>query len=115
MDALERAMPDLTPEQLLAKAHGQVIIELVRKETGWSHGAKELEKSYENRHFFKAALKAYKRRYTRLWRINKETRRERDKLLHFCGTHRLTWRGRLFLIVFKVKAFLASFLGRNRK
>jgi len=113
MDALERAMPDLAPEQLLAKAHGQVIIELVRKEPGWSHGAKELELSHENRRFFKTALKAYERRYSRLWKANNSTRRERVNFLHFCGTHSLTITGKIFLIYFYLKGVVAK-LWKNR-
>jgi len=66
MGALARAMPDRASEQLLAKAHGQVVIELVRKEYGWSHGAKELDLSTENLSHFRTALKRYEDRYKRL-------------------------------------------------
>jgi hypothetical protein len=115
MDALEHAMPNLSPEQLLAKAHGQVIIELVRKEYGWSHGAKELDLSTENLSHFRDALKRYEDRYKRLWKVNTSARQERAKFLHFCGSHHLTWRGRVFLVWFKAKAMLAKCFAQARK
>lgn len=114
MDALEKAIPDLRTNQLLAKAHGQVILELIQKERGWSHTGRELEFSAENLHYFHRALKSCESRYRQLWKRDKLARKERANFLHFCGTHRLTWRGRLFLIWFKAKSFVAFLLGRNR-
>src|SRR4029453_2938619 len=36
MDALEKAMPHLAPAELLAKAHGQLLLEVLNKEVGWT-------------------------------------------------------------------------------
>jgi len=113
MDALERAMPNLAPVELLAKAHGQLLLELMKKEIGWTSVSWEFDFSGENLSAFRNAFQEYRRRYRRLFRSSSVTKRERAGFLHFCGTHRLTLEGRLFLIVFRLKGFLRRCLLRT--
>ena len=49
MDALEQAFPNLTPAELLAKAHGQLLLEVMKKEVGWTFASWEFDFSEENR------------------------------------------------------------------
>jgi hypothetical protein len=107
MDALEKVFPALTPEELLAKAHAQLLLEVQAKEVGWSHTAWENDFSAENKANFKQSLREYKHRYKKLINKSKITRKERADFLHFCGTHKLSWEGRFFLAKFRVKSALA--------
>jgi len=115
MDALEQAMPKLTPAELLAKAHGQLIFEVVKKEVGWTFASWEYDFSKENRTAFKEAFNVYRTRYRHLFAANPETKKERAGFLHFCGTHGLTLEGRLFLAKFRAKGIVRRCLGRSSK
>ena len=71
MAALQRCFPDLTAEQLLAKAHAQLALELIRKEEGWTYpsewiGADCLDLSGENRRVFWESYRHYCEDYKRL-------------------------------------------------
>ena len=48
MDALEQAFPNLTPAELLAKAHGQLLLEVMKKEVGWTFASWEFDFGQEN-------------------------------------------------------------------
>ncbi|HEY1662541.1 MAG TPA: hypothetical protein VGI03_09000 [Verrucomicrobiae bacterium] len=113
MDVLEKAMPDLTPAELLAKAHGQLILEVVKKEIGWTFASWEFDFSAENCAAFKNAYEIYLERYRHLFKLNADTLRERNGFLHFCGTHRLTSEGRWFLSLFRAKGVARGLLGRR--
>lgn len=106
MDALERAFPNLTSAELLAKAHGQLLLELLKKEVGWTFVSWEFDFSPENVSAFRRALREHHKRYRKLFDASPATKTERAAFLHFCGTHRLTLEGRLFLMVFGIKAFV---------
>jgi hypothetical protein len=112
MDALEKTFPDLTPEALLAKAHAQLLLEVQEKEVGWSHAAWEYDFSPVNVEYFKESFSEYKRRYGHLFSRSAVTRKERADFLHFCGTHGLTWEGRVFMIQFKAKGWARKILER---
>jgi hypothetical protein len=103
MDALEKAMPQLTPLELLGKAHGQLILEVVKKEVGWTYASWEYDFSPENVFVFRQAFKEYHRRYGKLFNSSPAAKTERAGFLHFCGTHGLTLEGRLFLALFRAK------------
>jgi hypothetical protein len=107
MDALEQAFPSLTPAELLAKAHGQLLLEVLKKQIGWTFASWEFEFSPGNVTVFRAAHICYNRRYRRLFRLSAETKRERQGFLHFCGTHGLTIEGRIFMLWFRVKGLVA--------
>lgn len=108
MDSLEKALPGMRPAELLAKAHGQLIQEVVKKEVGWSHASMEYDFKSENMAAFREAHRAYRKRYSSLFWKSPETKRERAGFLHFCGTHGLTLEGRLFLWAFKIKQWLKA-------
>jgi hypothetical protein len=112
MDALEQAMPNLAPAELLAKAHGQLILEVMRKEVGWTFASWEYDFSHENRSAFHLAYQIYRKRFYSIFKATRETRLERAAFLHFCGTHKLTWEGRLFMASFHSKSVLARLLAR---
>ena len=103
MDAMEKAFPNLKPEELLAKTHGQIISEIVKKEVGWTYASSEYDFNSQNLNKFKNAFASYQKRYRKLFDLSSETKRERAGFLHFCGTHRLTLEGLIFMAKFKSK------------
>jgi hypothetical protein len=112
MDALEQALPNLTPAELLAKAHGQLIFEVVKKEVGWTFASWEFDFSKNNRTSFKRAHKIYCERYRHLFNASAETKKERAGFLYFCGAHGLTLEGRLFMARFRMKELARRYVGR---
>ena len=110
MDALEKTYPNLTSEELLAKAHAQLILEMQKKEVGWSHSAWEYDFSSENLRHFKEGNREYRRRYNNLFKKSDITQKERADFLHFCGTHKLTWEGIFFFYCFKIKGWFKQLL-----
>jgi len=113
MDALEKAMPNLTPAELLAKAHGQLILELVKKEVGWTYASWEYDFSPENLAIFRQGFEEYQGRYHRSFNSSPAAKRERAGFLHFCGTHRLTSEGRRFMQWFRFKGWVRRCLKRG--
>ena len=111
MEALEKAMPNLAPAELLAKAHGQLLLELMKKEIGWTSVSWEFDFNEENVSAFRNAFQEYRKRYRKLFRSSSATRIERAGFLHFCGTHRLTLEGRIFLSQFRFKSLARRLLG----
>jgi hypothetical protein len=105
--AAERAFRGLPEHELLAKLHAQLILEVQAREIGWTHASWELDLSRSNRQAFRRAHAIYRAKYRHLFRKTPETRRERAGFLHFCGTHGLTWEGRRFLTLFRIKSALA--------
>lgn len=113
MTALEQAMPNLTPAQLLAKAHGQLLLELAKKEVGWTFTSWEFDFNQKNVSAFRMAFQEYRQRYRKLFSSSSAAKMERAGFLHFCGTHRLTLEGRLFLMLFRAKGLVHRCLGRS--
>lgn len=114
MEALERAMPGLAPAELLAKAHGQLLLELMKKEIGWTSVSWEFDFREENRTAFHDAFQEYLKRYRKLFRSSSATKMERAGFLHFCGTHKLTLEGELFLMAFRGKGLVRRWVPRRR-
>jgi len=112
MDALEEAMPNLAPAELLAKAHGQLLLELMKKEVGWTSVSWEFDFGEENVSAFRTAFQEYLRRYRKLFRLSSATKTERAGFLHFCGSHKLTLEGELFLMAFRCKELIRRFVPR---
>jgi hypothetical protein len=108
MDALEEAFQGLASEELLAKAHAQLLLEVQEKEVGWSHSAWEYDFGLQDQALFREGFREYKRRYRNLFERSTSTRKERAGFLHFCGTHRLTVEGIWFLRWFKFKGYLRA-------
>ena len=118
MNSLESAMPELKPSVLLAKVHAQIILEVQKKEVGWTHGTREFDFSPRNWDCFQESFKLYKKRYKSLFKYNKNTRKDRCDFLHFCGKNKLTLEGRIFYIFFNIKSFMKDkirhFMSRNK-
>jgi hypothetical protein len=108
MDALEKAMPNLTPVELLGKAHGQLILEVVKKEVGWTFASWEYDFSPQNVAAFRQAFEEYKLRYSKLFNSSAAAKTERAGFLHFCGKHHLTLEGRIFMLWFRLKGWVRS-------
>jgi hypothetical protein len=106
MEALEKSFPNLTPAEVLAKAHGQLLLEILKKEIGWTFVSWEFDFNRENMSAFRTAFQEYRRRYRKLFSASSATKMERAGFLHFCGTHRLTLEGRLFLMGFRAKGLI---------
>ena len=113
MGALEEAFPNLTPAELLAKAHGQLLLEVLKKQIGWTFASWEFDFSRENVSAFRRAFKEYCQRYGKLFNSSSATKTERAGFLHFCGTHGLTLEGQLFLMVFRAKGLIRRCLGHG--
>jgi len=103
MDALEQVFPNLAPAEFLAKAHGQLLLEVMKKEVGWTFASWEFDFSPENVSAFRRGFKEYRQRYGKLFNSSSAAKMERAGFLHFCGTHRLTLEGRVFLLSFRLK------------
>ena len=112
MDALEQAFPNLRPAELLVKAHGQLLLEVLKKQVGWTYASWEYDFSPENIAFFRQGFKEYQKRYGKLFNSSAAAKKERAGFLHFCGSHGLTLEGRLFLAIFKAKGFVRKLLNR---
>ena len=108
MDALEKAMPNLTPVELLGKAHGQLILEVVKKEVGWTFASWEYDFSPQNVAAFRHAFEEYKLRYSKLFNSSAAAKIERAGFLHSCGKHHLTLEGRIFMLWFRLKGLVRS-------
>jgi hypothetical protein len=115
MDAIETALPDLPPEALLAKAHAQLILELQTKEVGWTHGSKELRFNKDTISAFRQAERRYRIRYRNLFALTEASKLERRRFLHFCGAHKLTAHGKVFLLWFQLKSLAKQLLKRCRR
>ena len=113
MDAVESALPGLPPEVLLAKAHAQLILELQKKQQGWTSASNDYDFSSTKRKIFAREFARFHRRYRGLFRLNAATRLERKRFLHFCGKFKLTWEGRCFFVVFQAKSILAKLRPRS--
>src|SRR5439155_13881359 len=94
MDALEQVFPNLKPAELLAKAHDQLLLEVMKKEVGWTFPSSEFDFSRENVSAFRRGFKVYRQRYAKLFRSCLAAKKERADFLHCCGTHGLTLEGR---------------------
>ena len=110
MDAIEKAFPGLSVEALLAKAHAQLLLEVQRKEVGWTHPSFEYDFGPENRTAFQEAFQTHRQRYRHLFHQSAATRKERKDFLYFAGQHGLTMEGRVFYTWLKVKSAMKSLL-----
>lgn len=112
MEAQEQAFPDLKNEELLAKAHAQLILDLQKREIAWSTPSWELSFDDISRNRFKKGFTEYKKRYSSLFRANEYTRQERNSFLYFCGGNNLTFEGKMYYLIFKIKAIVARIIKR---
>jgi hypothetical protein len=113
MGAVEKAFPNLKPEEILAKAHAQLLLEIQKKEIGCSHDSVEFDLSAENIQCFKYGFSHYKHHSRSLFKVSRATRKERINFLHFCGKHDLTCESSLFYAAFIIKFYIKSKLCKN--
>lgn len=104
MSALEKAFHQLSPEELLAKSHAQLLLEVQKKEVGWTHRSFEYDFSAENVAAFQKSFREYRNRYSHLFRSSSVTIKERKDFLYFSGEHGLTMEGRAYYLWIKTKA-----------
>jgi hypothetical protein len=104
MDAVEQAFPNLTPAELLAMAHGQLLLEVMKKEIGWIFTSTEYDFNLESVSNFRRAFKEHHQRYGKLFGSSSAPKMERAGFLHFCGTRGLTLEGRISLFRFGLKS-----------
>jgi hypothetical protein len=83
MTALQRATPSLSLEKLLAKAYGQLALELIRKGECWSYASERLgddclDLGRANQRHFWEAYQAYCRDYKPLGEHDKAARQGHD-------------------------------------
>ncbi|NIO40764.1 MAG: hypothetical protein GTO41_11645 [Burkholderiales bacterium] len=108
--ALEIAYPQLSDQQLLAKLHAQLILELQMKELGWTHASWEFDFSAANIRNFRDAHRRYRSRYSSKFHGSTGVQQERARFLEFCGQHSLTVEGRLFRGIALTKKRLSNAL-----
>ena len=91
MGAVEKAFPNLKPEEILAKAHAQLLMEIQQKEVGWTHSAWEGEqdRSRNNLRQLKKNLKIFKKNYYFLCSDEEAYRNEQNKFMHYCKQNKL--------------------------
>jgi hypothetical protein len=87
MGAVENAFPDLKPEEILAKAHAQLLLEIQQKEVGWSHSSwvGEQDKSPNNIKLFNDNFKLYKKKYHKLI----SNKKAKNPLFYFCYMNKI--------------------------
>jgi hypothetical protein len=110
MESLEQAFPNLTSEELLAKAHAQIILDVQCKEVGWTHTAWEYDFSTENLFWFKQSYKTYLQRYRHLANKSPLAKKEKYNFLFFCGINKLTFEGCLYYLQFRLKSAIRKIL-----
>lgn len=115
MNALEKAFQELTPEELLAKAHAQLLLEVQKKEVGWTHSSFEYDFSTENLAAFRNSYEEYQKRYNRIFRYSAITIKERRDFLYFSGIHDLTKEGQFFYWWIQMKVITKHILNRLLK
>ncbi|WP_152551039.1 hypothetical protein [Picosynechococcus sp. NKBG042902] len=115
MTALEEAFPSLTSEELLAKAHAQLILEVQCKEIGWTHTAWEYDLSKDNKYWFHQGYKNYVRRYNDLRYQSCICQKETKNFLHFCGINDLTLEGRIYYFLFRIQSRTRNFFKQTTK
>lgn len=103
MGSVEKAFPNLKPEELLAKAHAQLLIEIQQKEVGWSHDSFEHDFCNEYQKNFEKGHRGYRRKFQRFFRSSPLAKKERFGFMHFCGENELTLEGRIFIKLFFLK------------
>jgi hypothetical protein len=119
MAALQRAMPGLSLEKLLAKAHAQLALELIRKEEGWSYASERLaddclDLGPNNRRLFWESYRAYSCGLKLLGRHNDKAS---EQIAEFERWHRglgLGFRGKIHRILSTVKRRARNVLGTAR-
>ncbi len=83
MSALEKAFPNLKPEEILAKAHAQLLLEIQKKEIGWTYDSWMIDKTAENIQFFIQSYVNYRKKHKNLFGKNLECKKGKKNLCFF--------------------------------
>jgi hypothetical protein len=110
MEAVQKAFTNLKPEEILAKAHAQLLLEVQKKEVGWTCDSFSFDFSKSNLENFKRSFSAYRQSFKNLFNFSSVTQKERKDFLHFCGKYRLTAEGLIFHSYFNLKSTIATWL-----
>jgi hypothetical protein len=108
MGAVEKAFPNLKPEEILAKAHAQILLETQKKEVAWTCSAWEGEADYSksNLNELNINLKLYRKKYRKIFWANEKTLKEYNSFSFYCGKFRLSSDGYLFYLFSLFKQFV---------
>ena len=101
MGALEKAFPNLKPEEILAKAHAQLLLEIQKKEIGWTYDSWMIDKTDENIQFFIRSYEKFKKTYNKLCKSNKKCKIGQLNLRCFLKSNGINF---FFIIKIKVKS-----------
>ena len=101
MGAVEKAFPNLKPEEILAKAHAQLLLEIQKKEIGWTYDSWMIDKTDENIQFFIRSYEKFKKTYNKLCKSNKKCKIGQLNLRCFLKSNGINF---FFIIKIKVKS-----------
>jgi hypothetical protein len=104
VEALEKAFRNLMPAEVLTKAHGQLLLEVLKKEIGWTSVSWDFDFTRENKRAFRAAFLEYRRGCSKLFGSSSATKTEQAGFLHFYSTCRLTLEAQISLFRFRLKS-----------
>ena len=91
MSAVEKAFPNLKPEEILAKAHAQLLLEIQKKEIGWTYDSWIIDKTDENIHFFIQSYGQFKKTQYKLYKHNKGCKKGNKNLKFFFKANGITF------------------------
>jgi hypothetical protein len=116
MAALQRAIPGLSAEKVLAKAHAQLALELIRKEEGWTWpsewvGDDCLDLGSENRRYFWKGYSIYRRNYKRLAEDDRKAAEQVDEFERWRKYLGLGLDGKMYRMSFSAKVAARKALG----
>jgi hypothetical protein len=116
MAALQRAYPNLASEKLLAKAHAQLALELIRKEEGWTYpsewvGDDCLDLNRENRRHFWKAYSIYRRKYKWLGRLDEKAAQQIAEFERWRKYRGLGLDGKIVSLSFSTKVAVGKAFG----
>ena len=101
MGAVEKAFPNLKPEEILAKAHAQLLLEIQKKEIGWTYDSWMIDKTDENIQFFIRSYGKFKKTYNNLYKRNKECKMGQLNLRCFLKSNGINF---FFIIKTKIES-----------
>jgi hypothetical protein len=83
MGAVEKAFPNLKPEEILAKAHAQLLLEIQKKEIGWTYDSWMIDKTAANIQFFIQSYGYYRKKQKKLSSCNLQCKKGNKNLRLF--------------------------------
>lgn len=87
MGAVEKAFPNLKHEEILAKAHAQLLLEIQKKEIGWTYDSWMIDKTAANIQFFIQSYGYYRKKQKKLSSCNLQCKKGNKNLHLFLKSH----------------------------